>query len=1100
MPRFLNTWTGEFEWHPDPNKVTYAILSHVWRKPEEGGEQSYDDVRRIQQEVKENCGVPASLDFNTNADSDTSMALAPLSFILLEDIDSTVPGIIFTHPELSYKIKDFCKVAREAGFRLAWNDACCIDKTSSAELSEAINSMYEWYRLSDMCYVYLADVSDDDVPQVSGSEFQESRWHRRGWTLQELIAPERIVFLTRTWHLLGTKMGLAKTLEKITGVDFGILTGRTTLDSVSVARRMSWAAWRRTTRVEDRAYSLLGIFGLHMSPIYGEGKNAFLRLQEEIIRTIPDQTIFAWGNSCSLRLSDKGEWSVEKFCEVFLQENHGLLASSPTSFSECPNIGPIASSSLSQVLRIKESHVPSVHCVFTPEGVNMRLICLPLSGVPDIRRAFQGPQSARDICAGCGESSEVDTVALLQCQERPETGITSILGLPLSRSRRAGDGSNQLRAFHIGSHFRDDDDGKNKWSYHTVRLEIRVLMKVLKHVRPTVKDVTLPRHYSGPLVPKSLQWSSAFPRLHFGDYSFSSYFRDAVYEISPHSTDGLRTLGIDPRPLQVSRWKQEIILEMRLAFDRDSGAGPTDVIALRLSITECSYHEVEANFSVRRVGIVGSGSGQSSIGAAAGTSHPAVVNTPHISGGFLDLDHPNDSHTIIPFDIADIGRRTIVHMEYTVQSEGMWGSRARLLRIALQHTFASPPNADLAPSNLWVSIDLSEMFPYVSRTESALDSPSSQQTGTDICERDSETSNGHDNVFPSCESSPLPVFADQEHAVYAGQDDFEALKEMSDALRAQIFCPSSQHSSRMQDMDQKMSAVVAPLDSLTRSQRLSINSCEHYDDDLVSSSAIPQIPVMHHPSKHGTMATLRTSPERSDNSISASAISLLGCEQAGPSDVPVEPQLGQKRPHEASPGAEFLGGSNAKRICQGPLYTSIPLADNASPQEHSDQPITGSETGQSGNDAGQDGSRHGPGTTADWTWSGSTGDGVTIASEPDVQKIQSSGQSEDSSTRRAVTTLPSLAKLDSVARQDAPESSDNTMRTVRDTVETLRRENDALRMQTSAMGAKIAVLEAKNEEVLSQNAKLSLQMADILNRLDTLAPSQGSNASRDGLL
>ncbi|EIW51940.1 uncharacterized protein TRAVEDRAFT_136475, partial [Trametes versicolor FP-101664 SS1] len=201
---------------------------------------------------------------------------------------------ILSHPKLSHKVKGICKVARKAGFRLVWNDACCIDKSSSAELSEAINSMYDWFRLSDMCYVYLQDVADGDRPQEAQSDFRKSRWHTRGWTLQELIAPECVEFLTQTWQFLGTKLGLASTLEEITGVDVNILTGRATLNSASVARRMSWAAKRETTRIEDQAYSLMGIFGVHMPPIYGEGNNAFLRLQEEIIRTIPDQTIFAW--------------------------------------------------------------------------------------------------------------------------------------------------------------------------------------------------------------------------------------------------------------------------------------------------------------------------------------------------------------------------------------------------------------------------------------------------------------------------------------------------------------------------------------------------------------------------------------------------------------------------------------------------------------------------------------------------------------------------------------------------------------------------------------------------------------------------------------
>ncbi|EIW51956.1 HET-domain-containing protein, partial [Trametes versicolor FP-101664 SS1] len=178
--------------------------------------------------------------------------------------------------------------------KLVWSDACCIDKSSSAELSEAINSMYEWYRLAHVCYVYLEDVPDGDIPSDHTSRFRDSKWHKRGWTLQELIAPERIEFLTRTWRFLGTKIGLASTLEEITGVDFDILTGRATVDSANVARRMSWAAERETSRIEDQAYSLMGIFGVHMSPIYGEGDNAFLRLQEEIIRTIPDHSMFAW--------------------------------------------------------------------------------------------------------------------------------------------------------------------------------------------------------------------------------------------------------------------------------------------------------------------------------------------------------------------------------------------------------------------------------------------------------------------------------------------------------------------------------------------------------------------------------------------------------------------------------------------------------------------------------------------------------------------------------------------------------------------------------------------------------------------------------------
>ncbi|EIW54685.1 uncharacterized protein TRAVEDRAFT_80168, partial [Trametes versicolor FP-101664 SS1] len=193
------------------------------------------------------------------------------------------------------KIRNTCAVALEDSYELLWVDACCIDQQSSAELTEAINSMFEWYRRADVCYVYLQDVDDDNDVQESDSQFRASRWHRRGWTLQELIAPRSIVFLSRGWVVLGMKSNFARLLEQVTGVNYEVLTHKASLSTVSVARRMWWASGRETTRVEDEAYSLMGIFGVHMAPIYGEGRNAFIRLQEESLKVIPDQSIFAWG-------------------------------------------------------------------------------------------------------------------------------------------------------------------------------------------------------------------------------------------------------------------------------------------------------------------------------------------------------------------------------------------------------------------------------------------------------------------------------------------------------------------------------------------------------------------------------------------------------------------------------------------------------------------------------------------------------------------------------------------------------------------------------------------------------------------------------------
>ncbi|EIW53255.1 HET-domain-containing protein, partial [Trametes versicolor FP-101664 SS1] len=255
--RLLDTETGLFCWFEKPTDVAYAILSHVWKIQ---GEQSYEELLHIQQ-------VPGTRQ--------------PLES-LLDDA------------RISDKIRRSCEIARGQGYRYLWIDTCCINKESSTELSEAINSMWEWYRLASVCYAFLADVDPDDDALAPGSQFRGSKWHTRGWTLQELIAPMYVVFLACDWSLFGTKGTLARVLEEVAGVDHAVLTHERPLYAVSVARRMWWASRRQTTRVEDAAYSLMGIFGINMPTIYGEGPRAFLRLQEEILRTIPDQSIFAW--------------------------------------------------------------------------------------------------------------------------------------------------------------------------------------------------------------------------------------------------------------------------------------------------------------------------------------------------------------------------------------------------------------------------------------------------------------------------------------------------------------------------------------------------------------------------------------------------------------------------------------------------------------------------------------------------------------------------------------------------------------------------------------------------------------------------------------
>ncbi|KAK3380555.1 heterokaryon incompatibility protein-domain-containing protein [Lasiosphaeria ovina] len=187
------------------------------------------------------------------------------------------------------KVEAACALAASQYLDYIWIDTCCIDKSSSAELAEAITSMYQWYRFARTCYAYLCDVDD-----VSG--LTKARWFTRGWTLQELIAPGRVEFYSSKWQLLGEKKdeALMALISRASNVDEMVLVHKLPPSSVSVARKMFWASGRTTSRVEDEAYCLMGLFDINMPLIYGEGSRAFRRLQEEIIKISDDQSILAW--------------------------------------------------------------------------------------------------------------------------------------------------------------------------------------------------------------------------------------------------------------------------------------------------------------------------------------------------------------------------------------------------------------------------------------------------------------------------------------------------------------------------------------------------------------------------------------------------------------------------------------------------------------------------------------------------------------------------------------------------------------------------------------------------------------------------------------
>ncbi|KAK4186942.1 HET-domain-containing protein [Podospora australis] len=210
------------------------------------------------------------------------------------------------------KIAQSCRLALKEGLRYAWVDTCCIDKSSSAELTEAINSMFRWYGRAKVCYAYLADLEP-------GKEMKDCRWFTRGWTLQELIAPKDVYFFDGNWKSIGTKVGMVATLSAITGINIAVLKGWHQLQDVAVAVKMSWAARRNTTRIEDTAYCLLGIFDVNIPLLYGEEMKAFRRLQEEIIKSTADFSIFAW------KLPRPDTVTGRIFC--------GVLATSPAAFA-----------------------------------------------------------------------------------------------------------------------------------------------------------------------------------------------------------------------------------------------------------------------------------------------------------------------------------------------------------------------------------------------------------------------------------------------------------------------------------------------------------------------------------------------------------------------------------------------------------------------------------------------------------------------------------------------------------------------------------------------------------------------------------------------
>jgi hypothetical protein len=311
--------------------------------------------------------------------------------------------------------------AKKHSCKYVWIDTCCIDKTSSTELSEAINSMYRWYRKCEVCFAHLEDVSEEPKAMVTLVEvdsepvtqlgsplptralFSEARWFTRGWTLQELIAPRTLYFYDSTWNKIEEKKELWKKISARTGIGSDVIHDQTYLDTKSIAQRMSWASGRETEKFEDLAYCLMGIFGVNMPLLYGEGVRAFTRLQEEIMKRNYDHSLFAWNHHFPI-----DAYGTSLSLRQRMLEGIGILAPHPSAFRDCGDIisyttkgEPYASTNrgLQIHLRIQDhvlpkkshTHLAILQCFYKNNpstAIAIPIAVASVSGLPELESEF----------------------------------------------------------------------------------------------------------------------------------------------------------------------------------------------------------------------------------------------------------------------------------------------------------------------------------------------------------------------------------------------------------------------------------------------------------------------------------------------------------------------------------------------------------------------------------------------------------------------------------------------------------------------------------------------------------------------------------------
>jgi hypothetical protein len=368
--------------------------------------------------------------------------------------------------KLGYNKIRFCgRQAKRHGLQYFWIDTCCIDQSNSSEVLEAINSMFGWYRNAARCYVYLTDVPISDL-SMNGppsepqwlSAFRASRWFRRGWTLQELLAPSKVDFFAHNGQLLGTKRSLEHHIYQSTGIAIAALRGDA-MSQFSVDERWRWVGARKTTRDEDWAYCLLGIFGVFMPLIYGEGReNAIRRLKKEIRDLHHNDVVF----------EPRGVGDPNSASNPDSQPHYNKLSPRPEPWPQQPLASKPSGGSSCTCFTVCLQSLQALHNVSPP-------VSPPFDQVLSLnRKAVEGCASMLS-CPGCMSRSGTHTAVML---------LSTVIGKVTSLYKYAGqqcfESGNMLSSaapsgrlsINIGDYTVNKEDGR--W------LELEILSRELR--------------------------------------------------------------------------------------------------------------------------------------------------------------------------------------------------------------------------------------------------------------------------------------------------------------------------------------------------------------------------------------------------------------------------------------------------------------------------------------------------------------------------------------------------------------------------------------------------------------------------------------------